>query len=370
MCGLLALCGGVWLLGRIGRPAPISDVQLDPESHRSVQVRYGNETSWTQFYDFPADRQGYFLGTAVVGADGKGRQIVAVGARKPLDDVGNTLIALNESGNELWRKSMHTEWDWPGIKPGQDYWHVQHVLAGELDGVPGDELVVVAQDQDYYPTCVSLIDPLSGAISSSYWHFGQIEAIEMIPGYFKDGRPTLMARGCSNKLDGFADESVEDSEPLAHWDVVSVLMILDPKEMDGVGPPPTDHLPVPAGNPYAYAFLDRPRHRGALEVTVLGGVRRATPAASLAPHETAYIESVVLESRNVQDGTGPWLRVNTMYSRESGPPDSHRPLIVDRNLNLREMAPTPPHLQNERVTKEYWNQYWHPIVQNGQYVRE
>ena len=350
----------------------IADVRLDPgtTAPRTVEVQYGDDVTWTRFYDFPADREGYFLDTALVDADGKGRQIVVVGARRPLDEAGSTLIALEPSGEELWRKPVRSEWQWPDVEGGQDYWHVQHVLASELDGVPGDELVVVAQDQDNYPTRVSLVDPGSSDVLSSFWHFGHIEHIEIVPGYFKDGRPALMARGYNNKLDGFADESADGSELFAHWDVVSVLMILDPKKMNGIGPPPTDRLPVAGGNPYTYAFLDRPYHLDALEVTVVGGTRRATRVASLAPHETSYIESVVMELRDVKDGTGPWLRVSNMYSREPEPPDSHRALIVDRNLNLREMSPSPPHLHNERATKEYWDQYWHPIIQNGQYVRE
>ena len=370
LCLLALVCWAAWLLSRIGDAPRISDVQIDPDSDRSVQVQYGDDPNWRLFYDFPRDWPGSFADATLVNADGRGRRIVVVGSNNPLDDNATVLVGLDGPTKVTWRQVLHSELRWPDCYPPSRWWVVRHMTAAELDGLRGEELVVVSNDVLQYPTRISIVEPGSGGIRCSFWHFGQINAVRVLPGFFEDGRPAILAHGLNNKLDGF-DDGLRDIEvQRAHWDIVGVVMILDPLHMEGLGPPRTERVPgIPAARPIAYAFLDMPYGPELLYVPEGQPGQRRAPPGPLRPDQIGAIEYVEDAPLTASDGTAPWFGVMISTKTEDGKVVNRGYFLIDRNLELRQVPPpaaVSTHIGG--VTKEYWDRFWHPIIQSGEYV--
>jgi serine/threonine protein kinase len=304
----------------------IDDVRVDPACLFRVQVLYEGRArdDWAPF----GESMRHQMVRAVIGdqpgestdgsvakieLDSSGRQAIAVGVnpRKPNPKMPNALthgrcnlLAYDMDGQPLWKDhrdgiDLSVDWRWPNCGPTGP-WAVSSVYAWNLDDKPGDELVVVARaGTAEYPTRITVIDPLVGAIKATFWHFGHIEQVQLVPNYLGAEHPALLARGINNKLDGFYLDAIEprddgppvgaedraahqETNPPTDFDYVPVVFILDPQRMNGIGPPRTcrmdpyrrrpvgcsgahsaDSSPCAAepncigdDNPYAYAFLD------------------------------------------------------------------------------------------------------------------
>jgi hypothetical protein len=360
---LVLVSGTTWLLSRFSGRPPIAQVWVqkdqDGEHTTTILARYGDDPTPAVFHEFPLEARGV---SDVVRADldGKGRLAVVASISKPLSS-GDSLFAFDAEGHPTWSMDLSSSRQWPDCGPTTQ-WMSGTLATADVDDEPGDEIIVVAHDDYEYPTRVSIIDPRTEEIKATFWHFGHISSIRVVPDFFGAGRPAIIAHGKNNKLDGFYEPRPGDPDSLTDWDIVSAVMILDPREMlrqgDGLGPPRTDHVDIPLATPYAYAFLDGPQpHEGA------GVLRREHQTIAPRLREPAQVSSVGDAPYRPDDGTGPWFSVKVQQP-EGGPIVT---FIVDRNLALG-------HVVFARVMTTtddaYWRNYWRPIIQNGEYVRE
>jgi hypothetical protein len=77
-----------------------------------------------------------------------------------------------------------------------------------------------------------------------------------------------------------------------------------------------------------------------------------------------------MSSRGADSDSGPWFEVDVWSEDEHGGEVGRAILTVDRNLNL--LAVTAASLAGEIVGTDivYWQQFWRPLIQDGEYVAE
>jgi hypothetical protein len=260
---------------------------------------------------------------------------------------------------------------WPDcgeIRP----WRFGKLNAADLDGIPGDEIVAVATDLYEYPTRISIIKPQTRKIVTTYWHMGEIAAVTVLPDFFGPGAPAIVAWGLNNKLDGFDDGLREDPLHRASWNIVPVVMILDPRDMEGLGPPRTERVPwaMPA-KPHAYAFLNMPHAPDALQVSFdpVTDTRQVQALLKETPRDQfGSISEVRLSLSRHAQRARPRLEIDICGPGPQGRGLPRVTLYVSDALALEDVLVNTTGGETAGVTKEYWQQYWHPIVQNGQYV--
>ncbi len=353
------IVGAGWLTQRlVAGGGKITDVRIDPDTRLSIQARYGDDPKWRRFYTFASEAQEI---SDVVRADldGKGRLAIVASIAKPLDS-GDSLFAFDAEGHPTWSMNLSSRRKWPDCKPSTQ-WMSGSLATADVDNEPGDEIIVVAKDSFEYPTRVSITNPRTGEIKASFWHFGQISNMWVVPDFFGSGQPAIIAHGKNNKLDGFYEPRPDDPEKLTDWDTVSVMMILDPREMisqrDGLGPPHNDCVDIPPAKLHAYAFVGLPPSEEEDGVSP-GGGQATEPSTREHPHISLVLDAPF----GPGDDTNPWFSV---FIEQPDVPGSAT-LIVDRNLALRQTRLADKELT--RTTEADWRKYWHLITQNGAYV--
>jgi len=357
--GLFGMLIATWVFVR--RPSfQVTDARVDPESSNTVQVRQGDETEWHRlrvFSDLNADA----LVDAVPVHAATG-DLVVVGLRQPLDSAGSVLVALGPGGKELWQTALHTAWDWPDCESRARWWHVKKIVAANLDGRAGDELLAVAQDADNYPTRISTIDPVTGRVQQTFWHAGHILDLRVIPNLLGQGQPGILAWGIDNKLDKFDEDPRPDDLHLSHWDLVPVLMVLDPRELAGVSPPLATRFARLAGAaPHAYALVDRP---GGHAVSPVGTSQPNADGPALTDSTRKWqIDHAELTPRQIGPDPGPQIQVQFEATSNDGTRIPIRGVIVDTALNLRALMPA----HNADPTGDelvQFQQWWRPVIQD------
>jgi len=376
VCTVALLAGGLCALSQFGwqsnTPAvppdvkpPITRVWIDENVQTRILAEYGDDPTPKIFYDFPAEAIRATT-TVFVGLDGGGRQGVVAGTTTPLR--GDCLFAFDRNGAETWRMNLSSEMRWPDCPPALQF-QCLALAAADLDGGPGDEILASAGDVRYYPTRVSIVNPRTKRIGATFWHMGRLTDVRILPGFFDDGRPAILARGMNNKLDGFGDGLRAGEEQFAHWNEVPVVMILDPNDMDGLGPPRTDRLPrFSAAHVHAYAFLDLANSPEMPYVPdkVPGNERGSLPEAVL--DRTGNIRSLEDAPLPVADGTNPWFELRITGFDARGKEVGRAYLTVDRHLRLRRVEAMNETRDPLAGNQAYWSEFWQPIIQNGQYV--
>ena len=335
----------------------LTAVWPDTRKRTVVLARRGISDPPAVFHEFPA-AAGAVADVVLVNPDGRGPSIVVVGLDRPVD--GCAIYAFDKGGAEIRRIDLSSDHQWPDCAPPAK-WKCTVLLAANLDGEPGDELVAVVRDCYEYGTRLSIIDPRTWGVRSTFWHLGALTAVTPVPDFFGPGRAALTAVGLNNKLDGFAEPADGDDPSRTQHDVVSVAIVLDPREMDGVGPPRTRRLSdLPLARPYAYAFLDLP-------ACVLGASASAASGVPAAPQPSApmCIRELSPAPYAATDDTGPWLMVH--LEPAAGQPNPGY-LIADRHLVARQFV-VPSGATTDAAT-EYWKSYWHRIIDQGKYLGE
>ncbi|MBN2562907.1 MAG: serine/threonine protein kinase [Phycisphaerae bacterium] len=378
LVALVLLFGGAWLLSRIERPPDtvagaarplITDVKVEDvplgEQTTTILARHDDDPAWRVFHRFQ-DEAFNVAGAALVDVDGSGRQLVVAGTNRVLD--GNCLFTFDSDGGEPWGMGLSSTRQWPDCAPPTQ-WFCRTLAVADLDGQAGDEIVVVASDLNEYPTRVSIVDPRTREIRPTFWHMGNIDFVRVIPDFFEGGRPAIIAWGTNNKLDGFGDpppKSYEpppgEDKPRTKWNHVAVVMILDPDDMDGLGPPRTPRVDIPSLRPYAYAFLNL----AASVATGEGDAEQREPVEPK-PEEIGTFGSEFAVSnarRDVEDGTGPWFTLVIGRSGCKGGPTFR----LDRYLKLCDVLF--PDSARFDGTEAFWHEHWQPIIRNGKYVKE
>ncbi len=340
--------------------APVSEVKLemvDEKPTRTILARYGDDPDWRVLFTVWQEA-GSVEDPQLVEVGERGDRCVVFGTGMPVD--GHCLFALNEDGTERWRLDLSDSRPWPDCAPS-GFWKCLALAAGDIDGQPGDELIVAAADHQEYPTRVSIVDPRTHEIGPTFWHPGHIsssaDGIRIVPKFFDGRRPAILAWGSNNKLDGFDEEKAGDDPWATGWDIVRVLLILDPADMEGIGPPRSDRFPdLPVARPYAYAFLDAPASE-THEYRIRGQSERRTAR----PDEVAYIVGAGVGAYPESDDTRPWFTVTIASPGNSAIGTTLR---VDRHLTLRGVVAQ----RYDQGHKEYWSARWRPVIQEGQYL--
>jgi hypothetical protein len=337
----------------------------DGPAERMIWTNRQGDPSPRVLHEFPRE-VGWINAAQLVDLDGRGRQLVVVGLGQPLRSESVTrgyerrpttpanVIALDAEGRPVWGLDLQDELSrpWPDCQ-APALWTCNALAAGDLDGRPGDELVAVGHHMREYPSRISIIDPRTATIDHTYWHMGQLSAAEVEADFLGPGRPAIVSWGANNKLDGFNDEPPRrDEGGRAHYDCVSVLMVLDPQAMDGLGPPHTDRMPgLPSATPYAYAYLDL----------------AASPDTARIEHSesrrfrSARCEIGTIKSVTPSPYADAWKALS--IGRLALDDIARANLYVDRNLNLVRFQVGVAGAECE--TPVDWPAVWRPLVQGG-----
>jgi len=361
---LIATVWGCWQLLLKASFVTAVRVEHDVSKPRSVEVRYGDSADWHIVAWPPVGSYGgVFKGAALVDPGGGRRPLVAVLGDMPFDAQGNVLVAFDQKGRKRWPLGLtpkRASLEWPDCDRQRDYWYGATMAVGDVDGAPGEEIVVVARDVDY-PSRISIVDAETGTLRATLWHIGHINHVLIVRDYFEPGRPAIAAAGVNNKLDGFDDGSCGEPGCITKHDLVPAVMILDPRATEGVGPPYTDDLDLRPVMPWAYAFLDL---AGSETRTLANGDRVQASSRS----EVVVVETLALRTEAGANDSSPCftLKVHSMVDEERRPDRCE--FVLDRDLSLlrAEPADTELHLTDPAD----WEGLWHPIIQSGEWVAQ
>ncbi|MFH1418578.1 MAG: hypothetical protein ABII12_09885, partial [Planctomycetota bacterium] len=263
---------------------------------------------------------------------------------------------------------------WPDCGPPTQ-WVCRDLAVADLDDERGDEVVVIAHDSIEYATRVSILDPRTWEIRSTFWHLGQLNTLRIEPKFFEKSKPALVIVGVNNKLDGFEVPHEGDDEPRTTCDLASVMMILDPREMleqvEGLGPPRTGQprvADIPPARPYAYAFLNLPQ--GIQCSFVPFGETESRFASAV---ENGLIHEDIRKAPFTEDEeTAPWFWLKLTRMGENVVPCGGVEWTIDRHLNPQSITVVPSELTVMGYTvdeaKAFWRDHWCVIIREGEYV--
>jgi hypothetical protein len=308
----------------------------------------------------------YARDAVLVNLDGAGDQIVVVGVERPVD--GNCLFAFDVDGNLLWPLGFTTAIRWPDCAPPTAF-RCSRLVAADLDGHPGDELIVAATHPLEYPCQLSVVDPRTRQIGQTFWHMGWLEGIRVEPNLLGPDHPGLLVWGQNNVLDGFSDGLRGEERQFADWDKVHAFMILDPGDMEGVGPPFTDRIAGLTAAPVrAYAFLDSPPGHNAQQVRVSAEGRRQIISHLPMPMLAADVFKVnrAISAAPIEDGV--WFEISLREIDKSGEVVGGAYLVVDSMLHLRAHVPGGGAAEAEARALSFWQEHWRVIVREGEYL--
>lgn len=367
---MLVLVLGVWSLAarRAANSPPdgpltIDRVWVDHDDaalRTTLLTRNAGSLETRVLYEFPPEVRA--VADAAIVRVGESEQRIAVaGLNVPLQ--GDSLWAVAADGRPLWHMNIASPITWPDCKYPVAMRCVR-VAAADLDDRPGDEIVAVMSDVDEYATAVCLIDPAAQRITSAFWHMGHISSIAIAEGILDNGRKAIVARAVNNKLDGFGlpvpprpySSEFEEDAPRTDYDVVSAIMVLDPRGMDGYGPPHTARITViKPCRPVAYAFLDKAYSRGVL----IAGEEQHDPAIAVARWRFDELGGIsglnVLTERGENQAC---LRVSVDGTDSNGKVVGRTMLFLDRRLNLVDVTPINIGGTTSNGDLAYWKQYW------------
>jgi serine/threonine protein kinase len=321
-----------------------------------LQVLYQGSGAWEVPAHLPTGLS--FAGAALVRpGDGQDEFIVA-GVSDPVG--GKSVFAYDRQGREMWGLDLSDGRRWPDCQEGGLAWRCSAVLAGDLDGMSGDEIVAIGEELNQYATRVSIIDPLTRSIRATFWHMGHCRGAILVPDFFDGPRPAIVLSGLANKLDGFYEPRPDDPRDFTPYDIVSVLMILDPRQMlkhgDGLGPPRTGRVDLPeAGDMiYAYAFLD-------LAQSGNMAVRTGQPELLAPPEECGELQPVRQAPDQPKDGSNPWFLLFTTPKLD----EFSCTITVDRDLAIRRVLITNAPPERQKVVEDHWRQRWRVIIRDS-----
>ncbi len=310
------------------------------------------------FYTF--DRGVVLSSAAVATIPGGDGQMVVAGAQKPADE--HCLFGFSARGAPIWSYAFRPpSADWPDCDPTENlHWACHALDVADFNGIPGQGIIAAVSDRHEYPTAVLVLDAGKGTTLFRFGHMGHLTQIMGVSHYFGPGLPAIVSWGQNNKLDGFGDPPAPDYQPptgtdrpVTQYDVVPVVVILDPRKMNGSGPPQSPKLSeFGVAKPFAYAFLDMPIRPMHGKYWSDDGTHRITPP----PTRCAHIEDIeVFRPRNGRhEDLELWVRVEFEDRTVPG-----AILVVDRDLDLVTVTPASGAVYRE----EHWRAVWRPIVQ-------
>jgi hypothetical protein len=351
----VVVAAGIWL----AKAAPVVAVRAAWKTN-VIEARRGKSAQWEVFCELPAGTE--ITGVALVDA-GQGFKVVVAGIVEPKPDDDKSVFAFDLEGRQLWSLDLSDYRKWPDVdSPASAAWGCTRLVAADMDGRAGEEIVVVAGHRNEYPSRISIIDPLAHKIRATFWHMGAIGPIEIRREFFDGRRPAIIAAGMNNKLDGFYGTLPGDDPPRSDWDIVSSVMILDPNEMleqvDALGPPRTRRFDMPAARIHAYAFLNVSQNG---LCAIREGARDQRPAPA---DECGQIDGMMVSSQRPPPDQRPCFDLVIQPAADG----QGCLMTVDRNLEpYRFLATNCPPAKSATIER-YWRQRWLVVIRNGTYA--
>ena len=351
------------------RPS-IVEARRSKESTHVVEVRRRGESNWEALEnDLHLGDSSTIANATHVDLLGDGNCAVAVaGASLP---GGLDLVLLDSDGQLVNSLGVEDDRSWPDCSMTEGFVG-RDVTVGDLDGVPGDEIVFIAGDRGEYPTVVMIIDPRTWEILAKFWHMGHIGGGEpgsrrlwIQPNFLGDAqdgkKPAIAVRGFANKLDGFYERAAEDSDPWTAYDVVQCVMVLDPRRMvaqwEAIGPPATGRVALPPSDAvFAYAYLDL----SSSDLAIYHNDRVVTPAPS--DEEIGVIESFDAFYGNDSDSAERSFVASVSCNRSQGDYLAGARLLLARDLTISVVDPVPMSVSARR--EDFWRARWRIVVRN------
>lgn len=329
----------------------LKDVKIwSPSGEKSttLSARWGNELTYKEFYTFPG-AIGYVTATQLVDPGPGHRLLTLAATHSPLD--GHSLFAFHPGQ----RGDTQHEWFWSqGLLRPYDW--------------PGQEVLLVVTDQNQYPSYLAMFDPRTLTIGAEYWHWGKFVDVLVAPEFLGPGRPAVIAIASNNKLDGFDPRQDGDPDPVANFNWVSVLMILELNTMNASRlisvPNAPQRMPgLATAMPYAYAFLNAAMGPSIHFVDLATGEIRSPSTADEDGEIMGFFNlSVVSCPRPAQSERC----IQVSIGRQGEEPQRGAVLILDSDLAIRSFDPQ----ASERVfrTPDPWMQRFRRLVVRGEFV--
>lgn len=369
----LAVPAAIWGINssrhsRSTDPMLIEWVGTEEDSANRILARRRGSVDQYLLYEFPTSVK-RIARPEIVNLGDDRPQLIVAGIEPALGT--ECLFAFTSDGQRLWSISLSDGRHWPDCVPPLP-WHCLTMEQIVLPGSNVPQLVVAATERQEYPTRVTIIDPFWGKKGATYWHMGKINQLLVAENLLGPKHPAIIAWGLNNKLDGFDDELRAGEKQYARWDLVPVVMILDPLDMEGLGPPKINRMAsIPAARPLAYAFLDLPYTRSLPAVTYDARTRqrRVQRAAEDYPwDDMGNIMTLEVTSAGRTPDAAFLLDVVIAATDSDNNNIPRATLRVNADLVLQDVIPNTPSGEIKGTQKAYWNRYWHPIIQRGKYV--
>lgn len=349
---------GVFVRGRLHAAREIVAAYYDPNRPRLVTVAW-SDGEVNHAYANIQREGGLRMDYPWLRMSDSGRWCVFIGDRDP-DDRAN-LLAMEDDGRVRWSTWLGDKRRWPDCEQ-TTLWHANYVVCAPLEPNGPPRLVAVAYADTYYGCCVAVIDPGTGTVLDRFWHTGQLLqplVVHDLLGDLGAPRPGIVLIGANNKLDGFDTREPGDEPHRTDCDLVPVVMVLDPRNLSGVGSPGSRRFPdLEPAHLVAYAFLDVPRmptvkqgHDGVLTrppedsplfsfetVAVCGATAQGRPMLKLlCDPDEAFFLTPELE----------------LCHNDAEDPSSFRVIPAARHLDERDA--------------EFYRRNWHVVIRNGVY---
>lgn len=349
----LMLLGGAYLFGLRGESDGSGSTIFSAAGDANlVVVRTEEDPNGRVFYAFP-------LGHSVQSADvvrllDKRQRLVVAGITPPQNGFG--LFAIGDDKKIAWKTNLMCERKWPD-SDRLSGWACEAVFAVNIDHVPGDEVVVAAHDQHYYPSRLSILQARSDSanVTATLWHPGQLRSVARIePDFFGADRHGLIIVGTNNRLYSAATGTTRPDGPRESTgtNAVCMVMIVDLERLlaegEGSAPPYVGPRGVARSEAIsAYAHLDLPS----------SGIE--SPESPDVSTEWATINGLGPAADPVTDGSAPWFFVEI----RSSDPQGSATIIVDRDLAIRRCVSS-----SSAHSREYWEAHWQRIILRGRYT--
>lgn len=345
------------------RLAEAAELVMDHQGHftDAIRVTYTDGSEDLSFRPFPG--RTCRVTNAAVAVPGPGRTpILLVCMFPPIQ--GDLLHALDGAGNRLWGFGIANPWHWPDSTITRELIG-QSLVAGELDAVSGHEIVLTVHDEIEYASALVVFENGSPTPRATYWHAGHMTRALLAPDLLGPGRAAIVVHGFNNLLEGVSVPVEKDDAPVANYEYVPVVMVLDYAVMRGervIGVPALGHRLAGATTvlPESYAFLNVV-HDAKMPY------RRVRVAAGRPPRDEDIMSVVDVSITWYRDGAV--MRQGIAVDvRHQG--DASSGIRLDLAADLRLIGITPSAGAKAGLDLSYWNQRYHVIVRGGEIVPE
>jgi serine/threonine protein kinase len=189
------------------KPLTISRLKIDNTGNR-VLAYWGNQPEPVVFASFDVDDHGENVvadaETISLGIAQEQRVVIAFNRPLSQQDTVLQIYALNGTvlaGQTYTLPDPHD----PNRIPSRP-WPCSRLLTAELDGIPGDELLLVLNHWSFSSSYILLLDPRDGVELDRIYNPGHTNGLIRWPDYFQDGRDGIVLWSQNNLPSGLLNE--------------------------------------------------------------------------------------------------------------------------------------------------------------------